>query len=249
MDVLYVLGRGSQHDNIELRYSLRSIEKYASNLGRVVIVGYPPEWIDTSLVECLKVEDKYSYKHPNILRCIEAAALQNLVRGEFLYSSDDHFYIKHVDFNNYPYYKKSDHLRSTVQIWDRYRKYHMSLKQTGDLLRKHGFPDANYAQHANTHMHTEVMFDHLDIIHESYEMDFGAEPTSLVMNMWQTYPNPPSTEKRSDIKVSYVESAADLRRQIGDRECFSIGDSAFYRHCMMDFLKAEFPHKSRYEKT
>lgn len=38
MDILYILGNGSVHDNMEIRLSLRTVEKYAKNLDRVFIV-------------------------------------------------------------------------------------------------------------------------------------------------------------------------------------------------------------------
>jgi len=41
VDVVYPLSNGSHWDNNELRYSLRSLEKYALNLGRVFVVGPP----------------------------------------------------------------------------------------------------------------------------------------------------------------------------------------------------------------
>ena len=37
MDVLYIVGPESGHQNRELRWSLRSLEKFGRNLGRVVV--------------------------------------------------------------------------------------------------------------------------------------------------------------------------------------------------------------------
>lgn len=39
MDVCYVLGIGSLYDNLELRLSLRSLEKNAKNLESIFIIG------------------------------------------------------------------------------------------------------------------------------------------------------------------------------------------------------------------
>ena len=46
MDILYVVGTGSKWDNNELRYSLRSIDKYGINIDRVFIVGTKPDFCD-----------------------------------------------------------------------------------------------------------------------------------------------------------------------------------------------------------
>ena len=72
MDILYVIGRGSQKNNLELRMSLRSICKYGKNIGKVIVAGTPPKWLSDE-AEKLVVQDRYSYKHQNILLCIEKA--------------------------------------------------------------------------------------------------------------------------------------------------------------------------------
>ena len=45
IDILLPLGRGSQHDNLELRAALRSIERFATGYHRVVVVGAIPPWL------------------------------------------------------------------------------------------------------------------------------------------------------------------------------------------------------------
>ena len=58
IDFLYVLGSGSEYNNLELRLSLRSIDKYAHNLGRVFIVGEKPDWIKN--VIHIPVKDEFT---------------------------------------------------------------------------------------------------------------------------------------------------------------------------------------------
>lgn len=245
MDILYVIGRGSKKDNLELRMSLRSIARFGSNIGKVIVVGVPPKWLSAD-VSTLVVEDKYSYKHSNILLCIESAVDAGLVSGDFLYSSDDHFYCREVDFAHYPYYYKCP-LRDKVSRCDPWYKYHKSLYDTRILCEKHNLPVGNYSQHCNTHMHTDVIQKIKPIIHESYLLQFGVEPTSLIMNAWQTMPNPPQTEKREDVKITTATSLADIWRQIGDRDCFSIADSAFSYGAMQKFFEQEYNIKSVFE--
>ena len=45
IDVFYVLGSGSKWQNNEIRYSLRTLEKYGHNVGQVYIVGQRPSFI------------------------------------------------------------------------------------------------------------------------------------------------------------------------------------------------------------
>ena len=136
MDIVYVIGTESKHGNLELRMSLRSIAMYGMNKGKVIVVGAPPKWLSDEVIK-VNVEDKYVYKHSNILMCIEKVVDLGLVDGDFLYSSDDHFYCREVDFDNYPYYIKGP-LRKRVDELDPFYNYHKSLCDTRMLCEKHG---------------------------------------------------------------------------------------------------------------
>lgn len=246
MDILYIIGKGSKHNNIELKYSLRSICKYGKNIGKVIVAGSPPDWLSKEVVQ-VSCSDPYSYKHSNILNCIENVVDKGLVSGDFLYSSDDHFYIKPTDFDNYPIYLKSEALRDTVKKNDRIYQYHRSLVDTRMILETNGFPFKNYSQHCNTHMHSEIFVQYRDFIHQTYKLRFGAEPTSVVLNIWSTHQGFPPVTKRRDIKIDYAESVQDMYNHIGDREAFSIGDAIFNGLVWRDFFSSEFPEKCELE--
>lgn len=246
MDLLYVIGKGSKRGNLELRMSLRSICKYAKNIGKVVVAGAPPEWLSDEVIK-LEVADKYQYKHSNILLCIEEAVTQGLLDGEFLYSSDDHFYVKPVDFDNYPYFFKCN-LRSQAYRIDPHYKYHKSLVDTRELCIKYGLTTYNFSQHCNTHMHSDIIKGIIEIIHESYSLPYGVEPTSLIMNAWQMIGNPPPCTKRKDLKILEVGQVNEIYNLIGERDCFSIGDTVFRTPAMTEFFTNEYGERCRLEK-
>ena len=249
MDILYILGRGSKHDNIELRMSLRSISRYGSGIGRVIVAGYPCDWLSDSVLK-VPIEDKYGRKHLNLMNCLLKVVDLGLVDGEFLYSSDDHFYIKPTAFDSYPYYTKGVSLRNKAIKGTRHYGYHLSLVQTRLLLEKYGLPVTNYEQHCNTHMHAKVFNNFRTLVEESLTLERGAAPTSLIMNAWSaTEYSPKEIMKRKDIKINVATSVEDIKTQIGDSECFSIGDSVFMSGgALKDFFSKEFPKKCRYEK-
>ena len=245
MDIVYVVGTDSVHDNLEFRMSLRSIARYGYGIGKVVVVGYPPKWLSDE-VEKVEVRDRYSYKHSNILMCIEHVVDLGIVKGDFLYSSDDHFYCREVDFDEYPYYIKGV-LRDSVYRNDPFYNYRKSLCDTRSLCLKHGMQAKDYSQHCNTHMHSEVIKSIREIIHESYGLPFGVEPTSLIMNAWQMREDAPKVTKRDDIKILRAKSLGDIWQQIGNRDCFSIGDSAFNGKAVREFFAEEYGIKSAFE--
>lgn len=248
MDILYILGTGSRHDNIEVRMSLRSIAKYGRNVGRVIVAGDPPEWMSDEVVK-VPIPVKYSRKHHEMMHRIQYCVMNNIVDGEFLVSSDDHFYVKETDFDNYPYYYKSLALRNTAIQGERCYGYHMSLKQTRELLERHHLPIVNYEQHCNTHIHARIFKEYQDILNESYALERGSPPTTLAMNIWRTTDYAPKEiVKRADIKIKAANSAQNIMAMIGQNECFSIGDSIFATPAIMEFFLSQYPEKSKYEK-
>ena len=248
MDIVYILGTGSKHDNIELRMSLRSICKYGQNVGRVIVAGDPVDWLSDDVVK-VKIPVKYKRKHHEMMNRVQFCVENGIVDGEFLVSSDDHFYVKPTDFDNYPFYAKNLKLRNRAVKGEKCFGYHLSLVQTRVLLEKYRMPIINFEQHCNTHLHAKVMRDFKWLLDETYTLDRGSPPTTIVMNAWLTTDYAPRDIcKRSDVKLSKADSIKEIRDGIGDRECFSIGDSIFSGQAIMDFFKLEYPNKCRFER-
>lgn len=80
--VMYVLGTGSKHDNQELRWSLRSLEKFCQDDIEPVIVGSVPDWFTGEFVKC---DDKTLRKNINILHKVCKGIESGIVKGEFLF--------------------------------------------------------------------------------------------------------------------------------------------------------------------
>jgi hypothetical protein len=98
-------------------------------------------------------------------------------------------------------------------------------------------------------MHTDVIREILPIIHETYKLPYGVEPTSIIMNAWMKTANPPTVIHRDDCKIQRAKDLAEIYATIGDRDCFSIADSIFKTQAIFDFFDAEFPYISPYENT
>lgn len=81
----------------DLRYALRSVEKYGNFDGEVVIVGEKPAWIKN--VTHLKLTDDPNewYKERNIYRKILKSF--EVVGDNFIFMNDDHVLLKDVALN------------------------------------------------------------------------------------------------------------------------------------------------------
>lgn len=101
MDVMIPLGKGSNWQDNELRYCLRSLEKYFLDLNDVYIVGRTPDWVKN--VFFIESDDCYgSNKGANIISKIH---LCNNDNEEILFISDDQCFLKPMKADDiHPYY-------------------------------------------------------------------------------------------------------------------------------------------------
>jgi len=190
MDVLYIVGRDSLHDDIELRWSLRSLAQYAKGIGRVIVAGYPPAWLSDAVVRIPVLDRSDGYKHHNILAAIMAAfeakdaAGNYLVADEVLYSSDDHFLARPCDLDDYPFYFKAELLPRANDYRREPTAYQKSLIRTRKLLEAAGLEPRNWSGHRNTHLSRRDVPKVKELLALGERLGlgrFGYEPTCLFM--------------------------------------------------------------------
>ena len=80
MMFIYTVGDGSKYDDKELRYSLRSVEKYTD--ADVIVVGHRPSWYEGYFYELKDGENAYVNKWNKILLACE-------LEDEFIQMDDD----------------------------------------------------------------------------------------------------------------------------------------------------------------
>jgi len=246
MDILYILGSGSKHNNEELRYSLRSLEYCCGgSLGRVYLVGECPDWLNKEQVTYIPFKDRYNRKCKNIWAKILYAIDHSDLPNEFLLSSDDIFHIKEQDLDNYPYYHKNglyvgvaNYLRGT-NIW-------YILEETKALLRRYNYPMEDYGGgHCLHHVNVSILKNMPKITADVFNGTYGA-PFDVIMGNAIVKLLKPKTIVRKDIKLESVKNEADFYKQIGDSESFSIDDKA-WDDFVGEWLKQKYPKKSRFE--
>lgn len=251
MDILYVVGRGSTWNNNELKYSLRSIAKNGINVDRVFIVGYIPDFINREEVICLPFEDKMFVKHYNIVNAVDYAVKNSDIGinndGEFLYSSDDHFYIRKTDFNNYPVYWIGKTLPSEVKPEDKHPLYRRTLVSTREVLEEFGCPYYHLAWHGNTHFNANLWKTDKfqNMIQRSYTKPEGCDPTCLILN-YKLSIDPFEFIERKDQKAKKFISREEFFSKIEDRECFSCAPNVNGSYVPI-YLQETFSDKCKYE--
>lgn len=104
MDAVYVLGTGSPRNNLELLFSLRSLQLHMKDLRKVFVIGERPPWIENIIHIPFpdRNDDGWKNIHEKIL---EACKLPTLSE-DFLLMNDDFMMLKDFNGSDYPFYAK-----------------------------------------------------------------------------------------------------------------------------------------------
>lgn len=243
VDLVYVIGNKSRFDNNELKYALRSVEKYCTNFNNVYIVGYKPDFLNDN-VKFVYCPDMHKDKHKNIMDCLIKVVQNRHLLRYFIRMADDEFYVRPTNMDSIPIYIKGS-LPVTIEDNDPHYEYDCVLKDTRNLLDNHDLPLFNTSQHTGTLFDKTVFKNNIDLFEEAQNTQYGCEPTCIMSNLLIDSVKC-NIQKRDDLKLYRFSNEATLRKTIGDRNCFSISDSAAY-YGIFDILEKWFPEKSRYE--
>jgi len=244
MDLVYVIGTGSRWDDNELKYSLRSVEKHGTNVGKVIIVGYLPEWIQKTQV--IHIPESFDfYKERNIMECIRLACKNTKVSKDFLYMNDDFFFNLDFDCAQFPTYVRPYDLHEYVwgaeRTKNRWNKYTRIIEQTHNALLSRGLPILTYDLHVPMPINKKK---YLEAVHQfdwNCPKRLGYTYRSIYGNYWQI----PATI-HSDVKYHKIATWEGFLRSVSDKPFFSTDDSSDIRH-LQTALEILYPKKSRWE--
>lgn len=87
-------------DTKELRYCLRSIETYLTDVGQVFIVGELPDWVQNVVHIPYADNPDWRFKERNIYEKTLAACDDERVSDPFLFMNDDHYFLTRTSCND-----------------------------------------------------------------------------------------------------------------------------------------------------
>lgn len=253
VDVLYVVGRGAKgYGDLPLHWSLRSLAKHAKNLGRVIVVGYPPDWLSDEVVK-VYAEDKTGGKHWNILNCIAEGIRQAHIDGPFLYSSDDHYLCRDADLTMWPRYERGRLLSLQEYVENKKRvpgTYQRSLCDTRRCLAAERLSTRKACLHFNTWMDGRNLDEVLALAdrHKSFT-HFGFEPTCLFNAIFEKKNPGAKYEHKSNGDDRKVHTVADIDAKLKSGLLqFSTPPAAEQNAAIVAKMNSLFPEKCRFER-
>ena len=234
IDVLYIY-KHSQNDDQELKYSLRSLEKYVGDYGRVFITGDIPEFIDQEKVIYTPAQD-IGAPMTNHWHKVTETIKKTDIGNFFALVYDDVFFIKHTNLSCYPFYQRGK-LGQDPNGGEHYRQTLLNAKY---FLEQKGFPINDYELHVPCVYHRNSFLK----IGKFFEERKGDCQSMAVRSVYGNMILMPEQPYRGDIKIRGEEKVKDV---IGVADCFSVSEKAF-QYDTLSFLEQEFPNKSRWEK-
>lgn len=236
MDVLYVLGAGSKWGNNELRYSLRSLEMHAQNLGRIFIVGHNPQFLHD--VHIHERRDFGVSKEHNIAEQLLWACEHTAIGEQFLWLNDDHFLLQPVDLAAVPHYNNGELQKKTWKVQN--LGYKRSLQNAVNALKAAGMPTRNFEIHVPFPIRRKGWVGLKDWWEKSRVVPGGMVSRSIYGNVLGCEgPTVP------DCKVAAC-TPDTIDGIVEGRPWFSIDDASINRG-MGDWLGRRYPHPSKWE--
>lgn len=144
IDVVYKLGVGSKYNDLELKYSLRSLSNF-KDLGKVYIIGHKPNWIKN--VIHFPLQDVFTAnKDANLINKLILATQDKDLSRTFLNFSDDQLLMKECSLKDFqiPYY---DNTLINFQPDQKLGRWKTRLKNTIRALQERGFSANCYEAH------------------------------------------------------------------------------------------------------
>jgi len=229
MDIAIPLGK-SKINHLDLRYVLRSIEKF-TEAGDVYIIGEKPKWIKNIKHVPMLDSPHKEYKELNIfLKTYEAFEYTD----RFLFMNDDHVLLQPVDIENYPNYYKGTCYESMLKNASSYRQ---TMNQTKKWLAANGFPDLNYDGHCPLIMEKGHFNKRFEAV--NWDVKFGYGMKSI-------YCAGLEGEHMPDVKISKRVDYDQAAHYCNDRHVVSFTDAAI-KTGLAPYLDKILPHKSKYE--
>lgn len=225
-------------NDFELRYSLRSIEKYCKGMDKVIIIGNKPSFV-TNVCHIGNNRMFSQFHENNICEKTIFACSHTGLSDNFLFWNDDFFLTKEIDAETYPYYQcgdLNDLLETRIHQGDGYRQ---SILNTITALQRRGKRTLNYD------LHCPIIYNKAKFIEIMQDVDWSVSNGYVIKSL---YANMVGVENQfmSDNKINSDITDKEFEKIISTRHIFSIGERG-----LTDELKGRieklYPTKSKFE--
>ena len=257
MDALYFF-RHSDHDDIELRYSLRSVAEHMPWIRKVWIFGDRPQFLvdDHELIQ--HVPHEYmagvgDYRTPltNFFLMFHLSAMIPELHSEFIWFCDDFICIDDVPQE---VARRDRYVENMAEVNVRGSGVWVdSLWKTYDVLNRLGYPGYNFESHAPTYYTKKRVFEAFCDFQDYVTEDrwFGMlGPTAILNHTCLNGETNLVDREEEGLWVGIHDRQADYAevRKLCREKAFLNFDEMGFNSGVSQFLSEKFPNKSPFER-
>lgn len=228
---MYILGRGSKWRNNEIRFSLRSVEKYLPH-RKIWIIGERPKFLRN--IEHIHATDAYDNKLTNAVFKIRAACREGEISDRFVLMNDDFFFLRPTP--RIETFTLGNMAAAIIDHKTQAGYYFTALRETRNLLNAAGFADP-----VNYEVHYPIVIEKKKFLEATDAIDW----TDHAYLFRSVYGNTFGLggKKRLDTKIYDI---SELKR-LSKGDMISTSDRVVLRPEFQGFIYQKFPNPSRYE--
>jgi hypothetical protein len=232
MDLVYILGTGSRWQDNEIRYSLRSVERYVPG-ARVFVVGSMPAWLTG--VEHVPCKDVYPHKLKNAFFKIRQACLNPAIGERFVLMNDDFIFLRPVkEFPTCNIGTLAGYIQEHPTQGGYY--YHANV-DTLHALRAAGMEDP-----VSYEAHTPMVLEKKKVMAIMKALDWKETGYLLRSVYGNTYP-PERGRRIEDVKIYDLAGLKKLK----NGAIISMDDHVIQHQDFQEWIMGRFPDPSCYE--
>lgn len=240
IDVVYVLGSGSQWRNNEIRFSLRSISKNLKGYGKIYIIGEDPGCLKNIIHIPYPDELGDINADGNIIRKVLRACQKPELSNDFLFINDDHLINQPFKIAAVPAYHKGNMTTYSDRYW-KLNPWRTRLLLTRDELIRQRLPANHYD------CHTPILFNKVrfpEIMRRfDYATGIGLCMKSLYGNI--AYPEAPLLVDQKKTVFRFF-NLAELIKRLNFCDFVSYNDEGL-NSSLKVWLYQRFPEPSPWE--
>lgn len=215
IDILYILGGRKMNYDMEIICSLRTLNKYVQDAGRIFITGEIPPSIDESTVIFTEAKD-IGCPTINHWHKVNETIKKTDIGEKFVLMYDDIFFTKPTSLTEYPHYQKGKLGESYEGGWE-YRK---SLTKAEKWLTEHQMSTYNFELHV-PFIYERTKFQLLEPVFQPLIKDpIGMAVRSIYGNRFAI-----DIPYKNDVKIRARSDVND--EKIMGQECISASDYTF----------------------
>lgn len=241
IDVVYKLGTGSKFNDIELRYSLRSLKNFLP-LGKVFITGHCPEWVNKENIIHILATDPYTQnKDGNLINKLILTSQHPDITDSFLNISDDQLFLQECNYEEISIpYINNKHL--IVISNERIARWQTRLLRTVDKLKNLYLPSECF----ESHLPCLLKKDFASVL---FRYDYGFDRGYCGNTLYYNTLRIKGKELEENTLVRLIEPIINkdtLEKMCENKRYLNMTDKAVNDNLLL-YLQKLFPEKSKYE--